>query len=133
MKMRAVAEIIDRFGGIEKFRHVKLHVEGFMPLTLEKLPIDGPNGGVLLSVCHYFEQNGDLMADPEIEFEIRGEEWLPISFRQDSTGTNRIVVQKVGTQVLANPHILRDLQSFCRVWDKNIHDQGFMKAEQAKR
>ena|ERR1700722_2953580 len=100
-----------------------------MPLTLEKLPINGPNDGVLISVCHYFEQNGDLMADPEIEFEVRGEEWLPISFRQGSTGTNRIVVQKVGTQVLANPHILRDLTSFCRVWDRNIRDQGFTKAE----
>ena len=36
--------------------------EAYMPLTVERLR------GNRISVSHHYEQNGDLMADPDMEF-----------------------------------------------------------------
>lgn len=53
--------------------HMKIFNEPFMPLTVEKVgeQISTPWGiGSLYSLCHYYEQNGDLMQDPEIGFVV---------------------------------------------------------------
>ena len=42
--------------------------------------------GEIISIAHYGEQNGDLMADPEMTFTIVGREYYPISFRNDYLG-----------------------------------------------
>ena len=39
--------------------HRRIEVEGYMPLVVEKL-----EGTPLVSLCHYGEQNGDLMRGP---------------------------------------------------------------------
>ena len=41
-----------------------------MPLVIEALFEPGPCGLPALSVAHYGEQNGDLMRDPEMCFEL---------------------------------------------------------------
>ena len=42
--------------------------------------------GEIISIAHYGEQNGDLMADPEMTFTIVVGEYYPISFRNDYLG-----------------------------------------------
>ena len=39
--------------------------------------------GQIFSVAHYWEQNGDLMRDPDMLFIRRVGTYFPISFRQD--------------------------------------------------
>jgi hypothetical protein len=80
--------------------------------------------GPLVSIAHYYEQNGDLMRDPDVVFVIGADqEVYPISFRQDSLGTylESAVVEngkwKVRTKMQA------DLCSFCNQWMRNINDQ----------
>ena len=46
--------------------HFKLKSGGFMDLSVEVLPDCEETGGKLVSMCHYFEQNGDLCQDPEM-------------------------------------------------------------------
>ena len=41
---------------------VRLTVWGFMPLSVEDIRLSG-DGKPLISICHYGEQNGDLMRD----------------------------------------------------------------------
>lgn len=56
----------------------------FMPVSLEILPAIGPFQRI--SVAHYYEQNGDLMADPEMVFAFHKEVPIlvfPEYFRQD--------------------------------------------------
>lgn len=51
--------------------YLKLYADGFMPLTIEKIAvgIDTALGkAFLISLAHYYEQNGDLMRDPEMVF-----------------------------------------------------------------
>ena len=45
----------------------KLASTGFMDLTVETWK-EGKN--TMVSMCHYGEQNGDLMADPDILFKV---------------------------------------------------------------
>jgi hypothetical protein len=89
----------------------------------------GPRGGELVSVAHYGEQNGDLMRDPEIVFEVAAGQWQPISITQDYVGSYREEVS-VGEdgQVLVRPALVRDIAAFARVWDRNLKHQGFVDA-----
>lgn len=43
--------------------HLKIENEPFMPLTIERLGDAYGGQAALYSLCHYYEQNGDLMAD----------------------------------------------------------------------
>ena len=53
--------------------YLKIFNEPFMPLTVECIGagIETPWGmAKLYSLCHYYEQNGDLMQDPEMCFMV---------------------------------------------------------------
>jgi hypothetical protein len=57
--------LLDKMQGRQ---HLKIENEPYMPLTIERLgDAYGGNAG-LYSLCHYYEQNGDLMQDPEMCF-----------------------------------------------------------------
>jgi hypothetical protein len=44
----------------------RLQADGFMDLVVEVLSPCPVTGAQVLSLCHYFVQNGDLCADPEM-------------------------------------------------------------------
>lgn len=130
--MKTVQKIIECFGGLEalKEHHIKLEVEGFMPLSVEHIGT-GPRGLPLVSVMHYYQQHGDLMRDPDMEFEIDPQgEWHPVSYRQDSIGMmQEAVFQDPDTgKVLVRPKLVRELKTFMRTWSRNLNEQGFLDA-----
>jgi hypothetical protein len=137
MTMKTVASIINTFGGMEALAGSSLRVEngGYMPLVIESVGV-GPRGLPLVSVAHYFEQNGDLMSDPEMTFEVdQAGTFYPISITQHPLGIYReAVFQDEQGRVLIKLGAKRDLEYFARIWDRNIKDQGFLAAakEQAK-
>ena len=49
---------------------------GFMPVHVECLQRTAL--GFLYSIAHYYEQNGDLVADPDVVFVRTAEGWSPI-------------------------------------------------------
>ena len=49
---------------------VRINVSGYMPLSIEAIGRSA-KGGTLVALSHTAVQNGDLMRDPEIVFEIR--------------------------------------------------------------
>ena len=69
---------------------VRIHVDGYMPLVVEAIGQSG-DGGQLIALSHTTVQNGDLMRDPEIVFEIReiakAHTAEPLSYRNDFVGT----------------------------------------------
>ena len=78
--MKSVQAIIDLFGGLAGFRHVRLECKGFMPLVVEAIG-PGPRGLPMVSVAHYYTQNGDPMRDPEMVFEVDAAgTFHPVSF-----------------------------------------------------
>ena len=51
--------LLDAFQNESNF-HVRFDMKGYQRLVIER-------HGELISVAHYFEQNGDLVEDPDVE------------------------------------------------------------------
>ena len=127
--MKTVQTIIDLLGGLARLRThpIKIDVEGFMPLSIEFIGT-GPRGLPLISVVHVYEQHGDIIRDPEMEFEIDEEGiWHPISYRQDSLGMMQeaIFYDSRSGDVKIRLYLLRDLKQFSKTWSRNLDEQGF--------
>jgi Domain of unknown function (DUF6908) len=95
----------------------------FMSAHIENIGNTGM--GSMFSVAHYYEQNGDLMKDPDMTF-LRGEdgEYYPLEFQQDNLGLYQRAVNFEGDQVKSyNRALQKDLASFAGTWMKNIKAQ----------
>lgn len=93
-------------------------VENIGQINYNKLPVD------LISVTHYFEQNGDLMRDPEMIFVRlvlkRGNIYYPIYFRQDPAFEQYSVDTKKWTY---DPEMQKEHAEFAEMWMRNIKEQ----------
>lgn len=154
--MKTILQIIKTKGGLEKFKEgdesIKVENDPYMDLHIEYIG-EGPNGYDSISVAHYFEQNGDLMKDPEMCFEVRDIEVLKIV-----KGASKVVIEKVlvpylfiqdggrlsrydevyttdeeGRVVHTDQNLLYQLKRFAEKWDKNIKQQGFVTASKVKK
>lgn len=131
--MSTIIKLIDKHGlRNARGKGVKVHNEPFMPLTIENIGT-GPTGAPAFSVCHYGEQNGDLMRDPEICVELRNEELTPYYWRNDYAGLEWEIIFKDGDRVLQKPRLLADCKKFLRIWERNIREQGFLAVQCVER
>jgi hypothetical protein len=85
-----------------------------------------------ISIAHYGEQNGDLMRDPEMCFELSessGNLALdPYYFRNDYMGTEQWSRNFVNGQYVELPDLHKLHELFAEVWDGNLKSQGFAQA-----
>lgn len=84
--------------------------EGFEDLVIEKVNDD------YLSVMQYYTQRGDMMRDPEIVFDVSGDEWTAVMYRQDPTIHRR------------DEDGLPEATAFSEQWSENLRAQGFVGA-----
>jgi hypothetical protein len=109
---------------------VRIRVDGYIPLSIEAIGTSAA-GHRLISICHYGEQNGDLMRDPEMVFELftYGEASAaePLSFQNDYMGLLQEVYRydESGKKTHVNTRLKAELKSFARTWLSNIREQGF--------
>ena len=121
--------------------YAKLKSEGFMPLTIERLDegiVTDAGAGQQVSLCHYYEQNGDLCRDPEMCFLVvdnrqqpKDHENLhiyPYYYRQDNLGLEESSVTFSGNAI---ENCLKKWQyahtQFANSWLQNIRNQGFLR------
>ena len=109
----------------------------YMPLSIEVINevSSGLIRGKIFSLAHYFVQNGDLMADPEITYlqiftgtNALGEpvhNYLPMTYTNHSIGKFQEVVpiEEDGTIIRLNKNGVRDLSKFTNTWMNNIKFQ----------
>ena len=131
--MQTLLSILERAGGYRPTLYVKIENPPYMALVIEATPGPGPLGLPAISVCHYGEQNGDLMRDPEICFElgkpIGGNLVLdPYYFRNDYIGTEQWSRDIVCGHYVALFDLHRQHERFAAMWDRNLRLQGFDKA-----
>ena len=112
---------------------VKIENPPYMPLTVENIGL-GPRGLPALSICHYGEQNGDLMRDPEMcfELEIEGDrlkEAHPYYFRNDYAEFEQNAIDE-DTKIIS-ARMIREQRAFSETWSRNLIEQGFLQAHQA--
>jgi uncharacterized protein DUF6908 len=102
----------------------------YLPLCVEQIE-PGPHGLPAISIAHYGEQNGDLMRDPEMCFELEIEhgmvkDFQPYYFRNDYLGVEQLAVD-FDTRTV-NTKLVLSLRSFARTWDANLEQQGYLRA-----
>ena len=111
-------------------RAVRIIISGYMPLSVEEIGSSG-DGDRLVSLCHYGEQNGDLMRDPDIVFLFHnapdGAAAEPVSFRNDYLGIVQDVYRydETGRRTHVVPSLKQELKDFAESWFANLKDQGF--------
>jgi len=80
------------------------------------------------SVAHYFEQGGDMMADPDVVFYVAGGQTYPIEITQAPVGVYRRYVEfEGGKPARINARGQADLTSFANTWMRNIQAQQMGK------
>ncbi len=121
MIMRFIAAV-NAAGG-----HKRFESSGYMPLVVEKLYYNDCYGNPVYSITHYGEQNGDLMADPDMEIAVDTENQriIPQTFRNDYMGIYQEVFRTIKGKTMYSQSLVRQLDDFLWQWLKNINAQGF--------
>ncbi len=109
---------------------VKIANPPYMTLTVESIG-PGLRGMPALSVCHYGEQNGDLMRDPEMCFEMeleggRLKALHPYYFRNDYAGAEQFARDEETGRV--HTQLIQAQREFAELWSRNLFEQGFLEA-----
>ncbi len=86
------------------------HSDGvFMPLSVDRIDENR------VSLAHNGIQNGDLMADPDMEFIILGGRAYPVTFQNDYMGIYQQAEDDAGTQA--------DMVAFANTWMLNLAEE----------
>ena len=105
----------------------RLRAEGFMDLVVEVLPQDRHTGAMVLSLAHYFVQNGDLCQDPDLEVRVfppragHPGRLEAVTFQQAIPPVYSRVYPEPGR---VSPRLHRELNAFLGVWLRNLKAQG---------
>ena len=91
----------------------------FMSLTVELFDKTS------ISLCHYGEQNGDLMRDPEMIFwKNENGDFYPYYYRNDYVGVEKYSGKIVNNRlIVSNKTIQKDQTEFSNLWLSNIKSQ----------
>ncbi len=84
--------------------------------------------GAVFSIAHYYEQNGDLMADPEMTFlkAYSSGKYFPMSYKLDGLGVYREgLIWEDGEPRYINEREQRDEAIFAGTWMENIKFMQF--------
>ena len=111
--------------GIDLFQagaYFRLDMPNFDRLSIENI------GGNRISVAHYFEQNGDLVADPEIVFYVCEFGWYPLEITQAWGGWRQVAsLDAAGHIEAVNLRGQAEVAQFATTWARNIEAQGWLE------
>jgi hypothetical protein len=134
--MDTILRILQAAGG---WHHgLRLHIENrpYMALVVEATDESGPCGLPAISVCHYGEQNGDTMRDPEMLFELGfacGTYLNPYYWRNDYVAIEQWSRFIQDGNYCYHMQLHEQQKLFAKMWDKNLRDQGFAEAFERQR
>lgn len=114
--------------GLRGQDHRRYTAAGYMDLVLERLY--DTDGGTVYSLTHYGEQNGDMMADPDMEIKVNADAGTvePLTWQNDYLGRyDQVYINRNG-QRLYSPRLRASLDDFLWHWLQNIEAQGFSRS-----
>ena len=129
--MQTILDILKKAGGWHPGLYLKIDNAPYMELIIEAMDESGPCGLPSLSVAHYGEQNGDLMRDPEMCFELGfagGAHLNSFYYRNDYVGIEQWSRTILRGQYLYLISLHQQHERFATVWDNNLRLQGFAEA-----
>ncbi len=90
----------------------------FMQVVVERLT------DRMYSVSHYYEQNGDLVPDPDMSFWRHSPgAWVPLGITQWCGHQQAVRLDSYGEPGRYSPGLVRDLCAFTTTWMRNIKQQ----------
>ncbi len=129
--MQTVLDILQRAGGWHHGLYLKIVNPPYMELVIEATDESGPCGLPALSVCHYGEQNGDAMRDPEMLFELGfscGAHLNPYYWRNDYVAIEQWSRFTSDGLYRFHTQLYEQHERFAKLWDRNLRQQGFAVA-----
>ena len=104
--------------------HIRLKSQGYMDLSVEIL--EKTLEYIRISLTHYGELNGDLMADPDMEVKIYSKQLMAeaLSYQNDYVSIYQVVYPEPNK---VNVNLKQELNSFLSLWLNNLKDQGFKR------
>ena len=82
----------------------------------------GRHGGwPIFSLAHYYEQNGDLVCDPDVTFLVADQVHL-LTFEQGGV-VRQVAVQFKGQAIRLNEQLQGQITEFCNQWLRNLAAQ----------
>ncbi len=124
--MKTVLDILKKAGGWHHGLYLHIDNPPFMALVIEATDESGPCGLPAISVCHYGEQNGDAMRDPEMLFEVS--RWgllTPYYWRNDYVAVEQWSRFIEGPNYCFHTQLYEQHEAFAKTWDRNLRQQGF--------
>lgn len=121
MPMESIKQILNHFNfdspnELPEDDYIEIELEHYDPLIIEKVAENR------ISVSHTYTQNMDIMRNPEIVFDISGDDWVAVMHQDDPT--NKYEDDESG---------LKAATTFAHnTWDDNLKDQGFVKAAETQ-
>jgi hypothetical protein len=107
-----------------------------MALVIEATDESGPCGLPAISVCHYGQQNGDAMHDPEMLFELGfagGTHLNPFCWRNDYVAVEQWSRFIRDGKYCCHTQLHAEHERFAMLWDKNLRQQGYAEAFERQR
>lgn len=92
-----------------------------MALNIDVLEV--APGMMRVSLAHNYVQQGDVMADPDVEFAVMPTGVFPLTFQQDNLGIYRRWAWQEDGQWNFHPRGQADLAAFCNDWMCNAEEQ----------
>lgn len=123
-----IYEKLKTLGVLDIKEYRKYTSKGFMDLSIDVL--ENTDEKMRIAMAHNFIQNGDVMADPDMEIMIfkKLEAAEALTFQQDSLGIYQEVYPEPGK---VNVRLKRELNSFLNQWLTNLRHQGFYEEVEA--
>jgi hypothetical protein len=106
--------------------YAKIENPPYMPLSIDRLRAGTDKDGQYIdfAIAHNYIQNGDVMADPDMEIRVRPQfgSVEALTFQNDGVGVFTEVYPEAGK---VNLRAKKDLNSFLTTWLNNLKHQGF--------
>jgi|GEM_PF-1029557 len=112
--------------------YLKLESAPYMALSIDILR--HTEKGFIFSMAHNYEQNGDLIPDPDMEIEIN----LESKTAEALTFQNSLIFSRVyeyndkGEKIGVRTKLKKDLNGFLEMWTRHIIQQGHKITEEKK-
>ena len=131
--MQTILRILERAGGYRPTLCLKIENPPYMALVIEAAPEPGPLHLPSISVAHYGEQNGDLMRDPEMCFELSKPPLCGLAlsvyyYRNDYMGVEQFSRYPDNGNYVFLPDLYDQHEKFAELWDRNLRAQRFLEA-----
>ena len=91
-----------------------------MDLNFDRLRTE--DGAVVIALAHYYEQNGDLCSDPDMEIRVWPDRKVAeaLTFQMANPPVYTVVYPEPG---MVNPRAKKELNSFLNTWLRNCINQ----------